>query len=1087
MLTALSSFDGAVTATWVAITGGSSSAVDLEGNSGGAVGPTAGIIDTVGAGSITIIGNPGASTLTTQLTGLTAHNVLLGEGTSTIGLVAPGTAGTVLTSNGASADPTFQAVPGSLELDGNTGGNVGPTAGVINVVGTGSLTVVGNPGTSTLTAELTGLTAHNVLLGEGTATVGLAAPGTAGYVLTSNGATTDPSFQSISSSGAAIEFTGNSGGPEVPLAGNFNILGTGSITTIGTANTETISLTGLTAHNVLLGEGTATVGLAAPGTAGFVLTSNGATTDPSFQAISSSGAVIEFTGNSGGAEVPLAGNFNILGTGSITTIGTANTETISLTGLTAHNVLLGEGTATIGLVAPSTAGFVLTSNGPAADPTFQAASSSSLDLAGNSGGDVGPTAGVINTIGSGSITIVGTPGTSTLVTALTGLTAHNVLIGEGNPTIGLVAPGTAGTVLTSNGPTADPTFQAVSGSSLDLTGNSGGAVGPTAGNINTVGAGSITIVGTPGTSTLTTELTGLTAHNVLLGEGTTTIGLAAPSTAGFVLTSNGATTDPSFQSISSSGAAIEFTGNSGGAEVPLAGNFNILGTGSITTIGTANTETISLTGLTAHNVLLGAGTATIGLAAPSTAGFVLTSNGASADPTFQAATGSSLELAGNSGGDVGPTAGVINVVGTGSITVVGNPGTSTLTAQLTGLTAHNVVLGEGTATVGLVAPGTAGFVLTSNGATSDPSFQSISSSGGVTSFTGNSGGAEVPLAGNFNILGAGSITTVGSANTETVELTGLTAHNVLLGEGTSTIGLAAPGTAGVPLVSTGATSDPAFGTAVVAGGGTGDTSFTAYMPIAGGTTSTGNLQSVTSTGTAGQVLTYVSSSALPTWQTVGGGPSFNAINQIVFTTSGTYTPTANMAYCIVEAVGPGGGASDGGNGGGGGGYAKAFFTAAQIGSSITVTIGTGGAGSTTATAGGTGTSTTFVSGVLACSITATSGQGSPAVGTGIYDQVPSGNGGTATVAGATSYFISSGSVGGAAYSTGNTGTGGDSFFGGGANALFVPVPPGDTAPINGNNGVSYGGGGGSGWAGASGSTGGSGANGLVIVTEYINN
>jgi len=36
-----------------------------------------------------------------------------------------------------------------------------------------------------------------------------------------------------------------------------------------------------------------------------------------------------------------------------------------------------------------------------------------------------------------------------------------------------------------------------------LTGNSGGAVGPTANNINVLGAGSITVTGNPGTSTLT--------------------------------------------------------------------------------------------------------------------------------------------------------------------------------------------------------------------------------------------------------------------------------------------------------------------------------------------------------------------------------------------------------------------------------------------------------------------------------------------------------------------------------------------------------------------------------------------------------
>lgn len=103
-----------------------------------------------------------------------------------------------------------------------------------------------------------------------------------------------------------------------------------------------------------------------------MLTSNGVLADPSFQAVSASGAITTITGNTGGAESPTAGgNFNILGTGSITVAGSANTETVQLTGLTNHNVLVGAGTATITNVAPSTAGFVLTSNGAAADPSFQ--------------------------------------------------------------------------------------------------------------------------------------------------------------------------------------------------------------------------------------------------------------------------------------------------------------------------------------------------------------------------------------------------------------------------------------------------------------------------------------------------------------------------------------------------------------------------------------------------------------------------------------------------------------------------------------------------------------------------------------------
>lgn len=69
-----------------------------------------------------------------------------------------------------------------------------------------------------------------------------------------------------------------------------------------------------------------------------------------------------------------------------------------------------------------------------------------------------------------------------------------------------------------------------------LTGNSGGAVPPTGGNINTIGAGSITAVGSPGTSTVTFQLQGLTNHTVLLGAGTTTINPLTNGTTGQVLT-----------------------------------------------------------------------------------------------------------------------------------------------------------------------------------------------------------------------------------------------------------------------------------------------------------------------------------------------------------------------------------------------------------------------------------------------------------------------------------------------------------------------------------------------------------------------
>ena len=52
------------------------------------------------------------------------------------------------------------------------------------------------------------------------------------------------------------------------------------------------------------------------------------------------------------------------------------------------------------------------------------------------------------------------------------------------------------------------------GSAIEtITGNIGGAVSPTAGNVNIVGSGTVVVVGNPGTSTLTISLSGTTVYN----------------------------------------------------------------------------------------------------------------------------------------------------------------------------------------------------------------------------------------------------------------------------------------------------------------------------------------------------------------------------------------------------------------------------------------------------------------------------------------------------------------------------------------------------------------------------------------------
>ncbi len=89
-----------------------------------------------------------------------------------------------------------------------------------------------------------------------------------------------------------------------------------------------------------------------------------------------------------------------------------------------------------------------------------------------------------------------------------------------------------------------------------ITGDTGGALSPVAGNWNTLGVGSITIAGAG--NTLTTQLTGLTNHAVLVGAGTTTITKLAVGTNGQVLIAATAA-DPAFATLTSTGGTIAFT------------------------------------------------------------------------------------------------------------------------------------------------------------------------------------------------------------------------------------------------------------------------------------------------------------------------------------------------------------------------------------------------------------------------------------------------------------------------------------------------------------------------------------------------
>jgi hypothetical protein len=232
-----------------------------------------------------------------------------------------------------------------------------------------------------------------------------------------------------------------------------------------------------------------------------------------------------------------------------------------------------------------------------------------------------------------------------------------------------------------------------------ITGNSGGAVGPDASfNINLLGNNNsgINVVGVPATNMLTVsalqattsqrgtvllatnaqaiagtdtsnavtssalgaKLGTQTAHSLAVFEGTaaalTALGVA--SNGQLPIGSVGA--DPVLANITSSGGTVSITngagsisldvngslvgetitGNTGGALSPTAGNWNILGNGSTTAVGSGSTLTVELTGLTTHAVLVGAGTTTITKVGPSASTGQVLQNNSGADPTYSTAT-----------------------------------------------------------------------------------------------------------------------------------------------------------------------------------------------------------------------------------------------------------------------------------------------------------------------------------------------------------------------------------------------------------------------------------------------------------------
>lgn len=234
ILTNFTTIGGQTQANWVNLTNGTAGGIDeLSGNSGtNPVTPDVnGNVNVRGdSTSINIVGD-GSHTLTANVVlPSTDYEVLVGRLTSIAG-VTPAASGLVLTSNGTAALPTWQASASSLTI-GPYGSAPNAAGGVISggilrlepADGThpggvtisaqefaGTKTFDAAPIFPTLTGILTGngvtavsasaVAQYSTLVAGPTNSIVGAAPSSAGLVLTSNGASANPSFQAIPSSG----------------------------------------------------------------------------------------------------------------------------------------------------------------------------------------------------------------------------------------------------------------------------------------------------------------------------------------------------------------------------------------------------------------------------------------------------------------------------------------------------------------------------------------------------------------------------------------------------------------------------------------------------------------------------------------------------------------------------------------------------------------------------------------------------------------------------------------------------------------------------------------------------------------------
>ncbi len=583
-------------------------------------------------------------------------------------------------------------------------------------------------------------------------------------------------------------------------------------------------------------------------------------------------------------------------------------DTISAT----KGAVLYRDTATWTALSPGTNGYVLTTGGSGANPSWASPNVAVVAITGGTISGVAITTSTINSsiIGGSTpaaatftnLTATGTVSFSNPLTVPNGgtgaatLTANGIVYGNGTSAVGVTAAGTTGQALLAN---------------------SGNA--PTWGAVNLVST-------VTGTLQATNGGTGFNSYAVgdILTADTTSSFVRLPDVAtGNVLLSGGAGVQPLYGKV---GLTTHVSGtlpvaNGGTGATTLTGYVYGNGTGAFTAA-----LTIPNAGLTNSSLTIGSTNIALGATSDTLAG--LTTVTLKQDPVLalQASTKQYVDnqVATVSNQTVHTASAAAS---TANLTATYNNGTAGVGATLTnsGVQAAFVIDGY-TASLGdriLIKDQTTGaqngiytvttlgtiltnwvltratdfnatgsgpnyietgaFTFINGGSTNASTSWVLTTTGtitvGTTSLTFAQTSSSASVTATYPLLKTGNVISLQTVPT-TLGGTGLatlTAYNVLLGNGTGNVTFAAPGTTGYPLLSTGASSNPAFGQLSLTAGVTGT------LPVANGGTGTATAFTVGSVVFAGASGVYTQNNANFFWD-----------NTNKFLGIGTLAPTAHL-------------------------------------------------------------------------------------------------------------------------------------------------------------------------------------------------